>query len=333
MKDILQKINEDVYLFIDEQVNRNKNIGMLYERFNVKDLNHLHSLKDKIESGKITNIILSGMGSSLYALKEQEKKILENNLKVSSYEASHLVKYFDSLVDESTLLFVVSQSGTSPEVLSLLLNLKEETNAIAFTNNNTSPMNIISPMYEIHADSEYYIAHNSYLNSLLLLDWIISYLFDRSINYSQKDIERILLNQDKHIISNWKNGYDVFADIDCIDIITNSENTGTGLNSSLLMREGLGIMANTFTINEYYHGEHLVHNKNKLTVFVDIDPNEFDRKYLIQIETANNNKYLFLDYNKILNNEDYAMYPSMDSILQMAFFNRVVEKIMKESLA
>lgn len=330
MKDIFPKINKDVYLFRDEQVDRDKNILRLFEKYSNEDFNELDTIKEKIKSGQIKNVILTGMGSSLYALKEQERKILENNLKVILLEASKLDKYFENLNDESTLLVVVSQSGTSPEVVSLLSKFNENTNAIAITNNSTSPMSAVSPMYEIYSDSEFYIAHNSYINTLLLLDWILSYLFDKSVEYTQKDVVRSLANQDVYIKNNWDNEYDVFKNVDSVDIITISENVGTGLNTSLLLREGLGLMANTFTINEYYHGEHLVNNKNKLTVFLDVDPQEFDRKYMNQIETVNNNKYLFIDYNQILNGEDFILYPQIDSILQMAFFNRVVDKVMKE---
>lgn len=272
------------------------------------------------------------MGSSLYALKEQERKILVNNLKTNSYEASKLDKYFENLNDESTLFIVVSQSGTSPEVVSLLSKFKRNTNAIAITNYSSSPMNTVSPMYEIHSDSEFYIAHNSSVNTLLLLDWTISHLFNKTVDYTELDVERSLLNQDNYIKNNWENNLDIFGKIDCVDIITKSENIGTGLNTSLLMREGLGIMANTFTINEYYHGEHLVNNKNKLTVFLDVDPNEFDREYIIEIEELNNNNYLFIDYEEVLNSEDYSVYQHIDSILQMALFNRIVDNVMRELL-
>lgn len=330
MKDILQKIDDDICLFVKEQEYRNNNIKRLYSKYNHFDFSKLDNIKQKIENKEINNIIFTGMGSSMYALKEIENKCLISNLKVQTYEASKVYKYSDALIDKETLLVLVSQSGTSPEVLDLQSKLTKQSNVISITNNSDSTMKNFEPMFEIHSDKEYYIAHNSYLNTLLVLDWVMNYLFSINVKYQLDDIIELLDIQDEYIKKNWSARLSLFNGINCLDIITEEDSVGTGLNTSLLFREGLGIMANTFTVNEYYHGEHLVNNKNKLTVFLDVISSDETKHYIKDIESINNNDYIFVDYSLIFNDQNYQKYLELKPILQMAFFNRITDLLMRK---
>lgn len=330
MKEILQKINDDVYLFVNEQEKRNANIERLYDEYKQLNFNKLDEIKSKIETGKINNVVFAGMGSSMYALMQLENKCLHCNINVQTYQASKASKYSNVLINENTLLILVSQSGTSPEVLSLQSKIRKNSNVISITNNKESNMKNFEPMFEIHSDQEYYIAHNSYLNTLLVLDWITNYLFNIEVEYEMKDVIKLLDFQDEYIIKNWLTSLPFSNDFDSLDIITEEDSVGTGLNTSLLFREGLGVMSNTFTINEYYHGEHLVNNKNKLTVFLDVLSSEEDKHYMTVIESINNNDYLFVDYSFIYQGDNYEKYLKLKPVIHMAFFNRIVDSIIRQ---
>ncbi len=329
LKDILQMINDDIALFIKEQEVRDRNIERLFKAYADESFDSLNEFKEKIKKGEITHVLFAGMGSSMYAMQETELKFLKHGIKAQTFEASKAAMLSETLIDEQTLLIVVSQSGTSPEVLDLVSKLDDSSNIITITNHKETPLGGFKHCFEMHADKEYYIAHNSYLNTLLLLDWIASYLTDEEKTISYEDVKSLLNTQDKYIKDNWDDLSKLFEDVDAVDFITHAFNSGTGYNSCLLFREGLGIMANTFTINEYYHGEHLVQNKNKLTIFVDVDPNKEDKEIMEKIEHINQHKSLFINYKDIYNDNDTQTYLNLKPVVQMALFNRIAEFMME----
>lgn len=330
MKDILQMINDDIALFVKEQEARDENIERLFKAYEDESFDSLKAFKEKIEKGEITHVLFAGMGSSMYAMQETELKFVKYGLKAQTYEASKAAMLSDALVDDKTLVIVVSQSGTSPEVLDLVYKLDDSSNIITITNHKETPLGSFKHCFEMHADSEYYIAHNSYLNTLFLLDWIASYLTGDVKTRSSDDAISLLNTQDTYIKDNWDDLYKQFKDIDSVDFITHAFNSGSGYNSSLLFREGLGIMANTFTINEYYHGEHLVQNKNKLTIFIDVEPHQEDKEIMEKIEHINQHKSLFINYKDIYNEEDYKTYLNLKPVVHMALFNRIAQYLMEK---
>lgn len=328
MKSILQKIDNDIYKFVDEHVSRDEHVHRIAKAYEDVDFSDLDAIKEKIKNKEIDNVVFAGMGSSMYALTETELVFLTNGLRVSTYEASKAAMYAEHIINKNTLLIVVSQSGTSPEVLDLLAKVDKDSHIIGITNNLDTPMGAVKPVFEIHADKEYYIAHNSYVNTLYVLSKVANYLLDIVDTLNADDIVELLSVQDEYITSNWDNVFNVFEEVTSIDFITHADHVGTGRNTTLLCREGLGVMTNTFTINEYYHGEHLVNNNNKLTVFIDVYPEDEDKAIMQDIEAVNNNNYLFINYKEMYGETTYENYTHVKPIVQMALFNRIVEQCM-----
>jgi len=73
-----------------------------------------------LRPGSYQKIVLTGMGGSLHVLNPLYLKLVELGFVVVMAETSELVHFMPRLLDDSTLLIVVSQSGRSAEIVRLL---------------------------------------------------------------------------------------------------------------------------------------------------------------------------------------------------------------------
>lgn len=98
------------------------------------------SITERIKSGELKRIVLTGMGSSYHGLHPLHLDLIENGLTSIMMETSELVYYAPKLFNANTLIVAVSQSGMSAEITRLLSKTKGRVQVIAVTNNADSPL-------------------------------------------------------------------------------------------------------------------------------------------------------------------------------------------------
>ena len=98
------------------------------------------SLLQRLERGEWRRIVLTGMGSSFWALYPLHMQLVANGFASILLETSELLYYFPKLFDRETLMMVVSQSGESAEIVRLLDENRGRAHLIAVTNTPDSPL-------------------------------------------------------------------------------------------------------------------------------------------------------------------------------------------------
>jgi glutamine---fructose-6-phosphate transaminase (isomerizing) len=81
------------------------------------DFSIFESLRSQLNSGRLRRIVLTGMGSSFHALHPIFLALIEHNLNAQMIETSELIHYAANLIEPSTLVVAVSQSGRSAEIV------------------------------------------------------------------------------------------------------------------------------------------------------------------------------------------------------------------------
>ncbi len=125
----------------------------------------------------------------------------------------------------------------------------------------------------------------------------------------------------------------LFKGISYVDILSSSKFVGNTNNSALLFREGLGIPAAAFTVDEYLHGEHLATTKNKMTIILDFKENS--EVYLEIIENENQRGGQLILINHETKAQDYASglhihHPDTNhEIHQMNIINQIIAILMR----
>lgn len=137
----------------------------------------LKPIADQIRNGDFDRIILTGMGASFYALYPTWLFLTKSGLPVIWTDASELLHYAHNLITSRTLIWIISQSGRSAEIVSLLesFNTSLPAAVIATTNDFDSPLgNIINKgngkgiLIPINAEPEKTVSTRTYINTLAL---------------------------------------------------------------------------------------------------------------------------------------------------------------------
>ena len=264
------KFDHDKKQFVNELNNRNNDIEKCIQYCDGYGFNSFKSIKESIKTKKITKLFLIGMGSSLYASQYALAQLEHCNILTLSIEAAEFKNKYMHLVDDHTLLVIISQSGNSKEIVDTIEELKSRNctfELITITNNlngylYTNYKNSIL----LNASKEFYISHNSYLNTLIVIKYLLEYLFDECC-YSLKTDDELLTklnNYDEELLKHKSSILTLFENIACVDFIYDSKSKFNAINSTLLLREGIELMTACYSKNEYLHGEHLVEIPNKL---------------------------------------------------------------------
>ena len=126
----------------------------------------------RLKRGEFSNVVLTGMGASYCAAYPTWLRLTALPIPVSWVETSELLHYAPGLVNARTLLVVISQSGRSAELLSLISGEEVAHPAllVGVTNDLESPLaqqaQVVLP---IHAGPERTASTRTYLNSLATL--------------------------------------------------------------------------------------------------------------------------------------------------------------------
>ncbi len=118
-------------------------------------------------------IILTGMGSSFYALYPLYLRLLDAGIFVHLVESAELIHYQPKLLASADAILAVSQSGRSAEIVRLLHQRPAGVPLIALTNDSESPLALTSDLaLLLGAGPEVSVSCKTYLASLLAIDWL-----------------------------------------------------------------------------------------------------------------------------------------------------------------
>ncbi len=135
-------------------------------------LESIQKMKD-LSKLKFDKIIFTGMGSSHSACYGASIILNQNGFVSLVKSASQLLHYEMNLINERTLLVMVSQSGESGEIVSLISKLSPKCPVVAITNNPQSTLGKRGNYtFLLQVADEESVSTRTYLSSLILLDLI-----------------------------------------------------------------------------------------------------------------------------------------------------------------
>ncbi len=129
-------------------------------------------IKDGMLSGRWHRIVLTGMGSSYFALLPLYLRLMEAGIATWLVETSELI-YSHGFLNADTLVITASQSGASVETVRLLEITGSQVKIIAITNTEESPL-CRQAMYSVvtRAGEEAAVSCKTYLAALAAQFWL-----------------------------------------------------------------------------------------------------------------------------------------------------------------
>ncbi len=124
----------------------------------------------QMDQGELRRIVLTGMGSSFHALHPLDLQLTACGRTIVMTETSELVYYHPRLLDPSTLIVAVSQSGRSAEIVRLLEENRGRARLIAVTNTADSPLAFqADAVFLTSAGQEFSVSCKTYVATLMAL--------------------------------------------------------------------------------------------------------------------------------------------------------------------
>jgi glucosamine--fructose-6-phosphate aminotransferase (isomerizing) len=152
-------------------------VPALQEAVSRFDPEPLEKIANGIKERRFERIILTGMGASFYALYPTWLYLARYDLPVLWVDTAELLHYGRFQITPGSLIWIVSQSGRSAEIVSLLEVLVgiQPAAVLATSNDNSSPLAELiradperSILLPINAEPETTVSTRTYLNSLAL---------------------------------------------------------------------------------------------------------------------------------------------------------------------
>lgn len=173
----------------------------------LKRLTHskdLSALASRLRNRKFKSVVLTGMGSSFHGLNPLLLQLTNAGHSVILTETSELVYYRQHLLNPSTLLIAVSQSGRSAELIRLLHDNRGRAPIITITNTPDSPLARRSnAVIFTHAGEEFSVSCKTYVCALLAIKFLGDYLCGVPAQRTRKELTGVV-RPVAHYLARWK---------------------------------------------------------------------------------------------------------------------------------
>ena len=208
----------------------------------------------------MNKVILSGMGSSLYAIDSIRGYLTSKGIRALAFSSFELSRFQFNHIDDKTLVIAISQSGTSMEVIELVEKAKKITTVVGIYNNEGSKLSQIADFsLPIVAGKEVSITSKTYQNTMLILN-ILAHRLTGDLDESFWKELHYAANWCSDWLDKWeKNGRDLYEfgkDMLLYDLLANNASLATARQLSLAYREGLHNCTSVWECADYAHGQY-----------------------------------------------------------------------------
>ena len=226
----------DAALFADDIARKPEVLGNLAERLDRSD--PWSSLPRLLPDG-IHRVVLVGMGSSRYAADVAASRLRAAGIAASAEYASNSVL---PLIDEATLVVLISATGGSKETVAAAERLRGRGTLVALTNNGDSAIaKLCDATVLMHADVERGgVACRTYQHTLVLLLALVDHLHGSDDSFVQR--VRGAVDATQHLLDTEPGWLPAVTDLLIgpagTHIAAPADRLSSTLQSALMLREG-----------------------------------------------------------------------------------------------
>jgi len=220
--------------------------------------NPLEEIRKKIKGEKYSEVIFTGMGSSLFASYSAASYMNENGVRAFTCDASELLHYNLNCISKHTLVVAVSQSGESAETKKVVDKIRKMTTVIGVVNEvNSHIYRAVQIPLLIHAGVEEMPSTKTHINTLTVL-LLLSAILTNSMKAGFKDdlykvlaLQKKLLKKKQELISLvmnfWKGGQ-------FLTLIGRGPSWGAAMQGSLILKEAVQLPSEGINAGHFRHG-------------------------------------------------------------------------------
>ena len=220
----------------------------------------------EIDGRKFKKILFTGMGSSNFCSYGASILLNQNGYTSMVMSASEVLYYEMNLINEKTLLVLVSQSGESGEVVKLIRKIPDSITVVAITNNANSTLGRRGNYtFILSVADEESVTTRTYLSSLMIVDLLAKALLGRLNEGFIDDIRKSIDNLEDFLSSYAETSEKIrefISEPPYFCIIGRGYSLSTVRAGALFIREVAKYPSLDFDSGEFRHGPFEMINKD-----------------------------------------------------------------------
>lgn len=220
-------------------------------------LHKIPDLADRIARNEFRAIVLTGMGSSLYALYPLHLGLIAHGLSSQLVETSELLHFQAKLLHGPTLVIAVSQSGRSAEIVRVSQMPATEVTIVAVTNDEKSPLALRADYcVSIAAGHESSVSCKTYVATLLALEWLSAALTGgvartlEDLSFASEAVHQYVSRWQDHV----EELHDVLAEINILFVTGRGRSLAAAETGALILKESTRFPAEGMSCAAFRHG-------------------------------------------------------------------------------
>lgn len=280
---------QDTIRFMDE-IRQQPGVLKDFIKLAYQETEQEKALEEILKDRKNPHIVLTGMGSSLYACYIVRNILQSKGIHVSVFESFELQMAAPDFFTADTVVIAVSQSGESLEVLELLEKLPKQVPIIGVTNYPNSRLYRNTKLsFGIYAGTEYLTSTKSYTNTLAAM-LVLAY---RLAGYGEEAHAELRSNMElcsqkmEELINDENLGKAVagfISDINFLVCVGSNFSYVSASHSEVIAEEAGRFHASRFTPAQFVHGPIELIERGFGAVVYD-----FDRQYSDKCDVVREN--------------------------------------------
>ncbi|MCJ7667632.1 MAG: SIS domain-containing protein [Anaerolineae bacterium] len=243
--------------FLEEILSQPRVIRATLDRY-LEDECLLRSVSRVMEQGRYQLILLTGMGSSYFALYSACVYLNEHGLSATMVEASELLHYYKGLISDRVLVVIASQSGETVEVQKLLGEVGGRTLIMSLTNDaeNYVARNSGLPLF-LYAGQESGPASKTHTATISVMLLLAMYL---TSTMNKQRVERLYAAVEamESFLERWREKIDAMFDflgkVDCLSLLGRGPSVASAMAGALILKEAAKMRAEGMSAGQFRHG-------------------------------------------------------------------------------
>lgn len=307
------------------------------ENFLISNFRDNANIMKSISNKNISNILITGMGSSFYAGYFLANYLNSNQIPAYVVEATDLAYFGNSQIRNDTLVVAISRGGESDEIKEALKYVNKDNFVLAITEEDQGYLASHSNgTFYTYGGDEIAPTTKSFLCtlgvSLLFADWLI----DGRILKEKSEkllaipnlVESILDDEDK--IFNLTNKFKIKSKV---NVLGRGLSYAIARQSGLIFKEEAGIAAEGLSTNDFQHGHIFALSDEHLIVMLSNSGliGDLDDKLILKLKDKKGDLLLISDYLPPNHKISHYLIPSVEKHLS-PMLQIIAIEIMLENL-
>ena len=220
----------------------------------------LSAMAKAIQNNEFDRILITGMGGSLYASYPVWLILVNAGLPAFWVDTAELIHHAPALVTSKTLLWVVSQSGKSAEIISAIdfERMPKPATLLATVNDIESPLaKAAQVQIPINAGSEHTVSTRTYVNTLAVGQLAALALLGKDVETARKELLETASAIESYLAS-WEDRVQqigrAIAFPKRLAILGRGASLASTYTGALIQGEAAKFLATPYQAGEFRHG-------------------------------------------------------------------------------